>query len=540
MRAPLAETDALSEVVAWRRAAAAGAGLLRPSPSRLAALSMGGSSLRLAAVNLLFVVLSTLQVLIAGAVLGTTRRYESFLLAWMLPEWFLFGLGNVLQMHLTPALMEIAKREGEEGTRAAVSRVFLAILLTLGAAAALAAVLAPAIVGLFAGGLEPVARAETVRLFRWLLPAAVALGAIKLLATLHRVSHSLVLAALAQLATPVLVGALLLAAPRLGGWAFVLGFTAGAAVQLAVLLPAPVAWGHLRLERRLGHPLLADLARAAVPLLLATTGFRLLVLVDRTMAARLAPGDVAALRYAFLFLTAAQGVMVMPVLSVGYNRLAALAAARAHGSGNVVLLLLETLWLLTVPLTLAEVLLADPLVAALLARRAFGAEASLHTAAALAAYAPALPAAVGSFVALQAFLSRRRVALAAALSVLFPLASVPLKSALARAWGAPGVAFGTAVVMTVWLVVLLVPLLGKADAEARRRLLRILLAIAVAVVAVEALLARADRFLPGSAPARVAAGGAAVALTYAAVVAALAGRAVAGAWRDLARTRLGA
>ena len=45
-----------------------------------------------------------------------------------------------------------------------------------------------------------------------------------------------------------------------------------------------------------------ELARSALPLLLATNGFRLVVLLDRAVASDLQPRDVAVLRYAFFFL----------------------------------------------------------------------------------------------------------------------------------------------------------------------------------------------------------------------------------------------
>lgn len=515
------------------------ADLLRPSREALAGLSLGGSSLRLSAANLVFVLLSTLQVLVAGAVFGTSRRYELFLLAWLVPEWCLFGLGNVLQMHLTPALMEVAAGSGRGELRTAASRLFLAALVFLGAVAGLGWMLAPWLVPVVAPGLGPSDLGETVRLFRWLLPTAAALGMVKLLGTLHRVNHSLVLVSLSQSVTPVLVAGLLLAAPRLGAWAFVLGFTGGALAQLALLLPAPIAWGDLRPDRRLYHPVMNELARATLPLLFATTGFRLVVFLDRVIASSLAPGDVAVLRYAFLFLVAAQGVLVLPVLSVGYNRLAQLAAVGARDQGRVVLLLLEVLWLLVIPLTLAEVIFAEPLVQVLLERRAFGPEAVMRTAGVLAAYAPTLPFAVGFSVALQAFLSRRRVGFVAALAVAFPLAGVPLKVALGHAWGIYGVALGTPLVMAAWFLVLLVPLLAAADQAARRRLLRILLALLAAVVSVLVTLGAAEPFLPPAPLLRIVVGSAALAATYALVLWALARRAIVLVWRDLAGTRMG-
>lgn len=513
--------------------------LLAPSRSALASRSLAGSSARLSAANLAFVALGTLQVLVVGAVFGTGREYELFVLAWMVPEWCLFGIGNVMQMHLTPALLGLSAERGFDEAKAAAWSLLVWVAAALTLACALAALAAPGLLRLAAPGIGPDELPRSASLFRWLLLAALAQGLVRLMSSLHRVSHSLVIAAVAQSATPLAVIALLWLAPALGSWALVLGFVVGALLNLACLLPGPLSWGLLRPRRRFFHPVVGDLARSALPLLLATTGFRLLVLLDRSVASGLEPGDATLLRYAFFFLLSVQGVVVMPLLSVGYNRLSAVQAQGEKAAADVVFFFLSVLWLLVLPATLALVAFAAPLVQLFLGRAAFDAVAVARTAGVLEAMAPALPFLVGHLILLQAFLVRRRYAFAVALSLVLPLGSFALKLAAGPRLDVRGVAWATALTMAVWFLALLLRLLPRAAPGARRLLFaRLGLALAAGALAVAAL-AAVRPLLPHDSLPRLLLGGTALAAFYAAGLLLLGRRHLLALWSELRGTAVG-
>jgi len=514
-------------------------GLLSPSKGTLAQSSLAGSSLRLSSTNLLFVALGTLQVLTVGTVLGTSRSYEIFLLAWMVPEWCLFGLGNVMQMFLTPGLLGIASRQGRGELAAAIWSVSVVVAAGLAGTSGLGWLLARPILGLAAPGLEGAELELGVRVFRFLMLTAFALGLVKLLGSLHRAGHSLVIVSLAQSATPMAVIGLLLLAPQLGPWTLALGFTAGAVAQLALLLPAPLAWGDLRPRWELYHPIVRELARSALPLLLATNGFRLVVLLDRAVASDLQPGDVAVLRYAFFFLMVVQGLVVMPLLSVGYNRLSTLAATGGRGAVDVVLLLLGAVWLLVLPLAAIQVVFAHPLVELVLGRQAFGPEAVTRTAQTLTAYALTLPFAAGCLVAIQAFLSRRRYGFVCALALTFPAAGLGLNLGFGSRWGVWGVALATAVTMAAWLVALLLRLLPEADPVARRRLLSLLWRALLATALAVCVLRAGEGLLPAPSAPRLFVGAGSLLTLYSLSLWALARSQLLLTWRELAGTRVG-
>jgi putative peptidoglycan lipid II flippase len=506
----------------------------------LATRSLAGSSARLSAANLAFVALGTAQVLVVGAVFGTGRAFELFVLAWMVPEWCLFGLGNVMQMHLTPALLRLGARLGPDEEKAATWSLLVCVSAFLALACGIGALAAPAVLGLAAPGIGCPELPEAVSLFRFLLLTAFAQGLVRLFSSLHRVGHSLVISALTQTATPLAVIALLLWARDLGSWALALGFLIGALVNLACLVPGPLAWGFLRPRARVYHPLVGDLARSALPLMLATTGFRLVVLLDRTVASGLEPGDATLLRYALFFLMSVQSILVMPLLNVGYNRLSALHAEGDKGAAGVVFLFLQVLWMLVIPATLALVLFASPFVAVFLGRAAFDAEAVARTAGVLAAFAPALPFVVGYMIVLQAFLSRRRYLYATVLSLLIPLASFGVKLAAGPRLGVRGVAFATAVTMAVWFLALLGRLLPAASAEARGQLYLRGAWVLLATALTAGLLVVAWPLLPAAPLPRLVVGCSLLGTLYVSGLFLLGRRHLVSLWRELSETAVGA
>jgi len=462
--------------------------IVQPSREGMAARSLAESSAHVFLGNVLFVILGTAQVMVVGAVFGTSREYELFLLAWMVPELCLFGLGNVLSMHLIPVLLEIRSRQGERELREAGRAVSTHLSLLLIVACGVAYLTAPALLDLVTGEVSGAELEATVAMFRALLVPAFGFALVKHFGLLHRASHSLGLPALVQALSPLAVIALVFLAPQWGVRALVVAYGCGALAQLLLLLPAPLSWGTFGARSGL-HPAVTSLFASAAPLLVITSGFRLMLLLDRVSAASLAPGDVAVLRYALFFLMGVQSLLAMPLISVGFNRLSHLASTddRSAGGGGAVerttLLMVEALWCLVLPLACVLVAVPDDLVQLVLGRRAFGPEAIARTGAALALYAAMLPFLAGYMVAEKAFLSRREYRYLLACALVFPLLNLALNEVLGRRLGVSGVALATTVAMALWFLALLCRLLGRAPVAERVQLARSLLTTtAIAVV----------------------------------------------------------
>ena len=444
---------------------------LTPSRDRLAGLSLSRAGLGLFGGNLFFAVLGYAQVAMVAVVIGVSRQYDLYLLAWMLPELCLFGLGNILQMHMVPGLHQVEHRDGQEQYWRATWALIIWVGGGLSLALAVAAWAAEPIVRLAAPLAAPDELARAALYFRLLLVTAWVMGLVKLLGNLHRAGHFLWLNALAQSAVPLMVLAVLWLRPDWGVWGLWLGVTAGAAVQALLLVPALVGWGLLRHRPAWRHPLIRDLGRNLVYLLFITVGLRMLLAGDRVLASTLEAGSVSVLRYALFIILAGVSLGVMPLLSVFFNRLSFLASRADWGEcADLLLKALEIFWLPLLPLAVFLAIFAEPVVSIALGRGAFSAESVAHTARVLRAFAPLLPLAGWYFVALAAHTTRRSYAWPFVLGLALPALNLGLGWLLAPGAGMSGVAAVTNLCLVLWVALLLRRPLAQAGRERLARL----------------------------------------------------------------------
>lgn len=429
---------------------------LTPSRDRLAGLSLSRAGLSLFGGNLFFAALGYAQVAMVAVVIGVSRQYDLYLLAWVLPELCLFGLGNILQMHMVPGLHRVEHGQDEQQYWRAV----WALIIWVGGGQTL--VLAAAgwaarpIVSLVAPTIGPAELDQAVFYFRLLLVTAWIMGLVKLLGNLHQAGHSLWLNALAQSAAPIMVLAVLWLRPDWGVWGLWLGVTVGAAIQALVLVPALVGWGLLRHPPAWHHPLIKDLGRNLLYLIFITVGLRMLLAGDRVLASTLEAGTVSVLRYAMFIILAAVSLGVMPLLSVFFNRLSYLASrADWDQSAELLLKALAIFWLPLLPLAVFLGLFAEPLVDIALGRGSFSADSVAQTGRVLRAFAPLLPLAGWYFVALAAHTTRRSYGWPFVLGVILPALNLGLGWLLASWAGMNGVALVTNLCLIVWVVLLL-------------------------------------------------------------------------------------
>ena len=411
------------------------------------------------AANLPFLLLAYGQVMVTGAVLGTHRGYDLYLLAWILPELVLFGVGNILQMHTIPALHAIEHDSGAE----AYWQANWAVLTWFGGFSLAAALLCAAAAPMVFPKLFPTLNAgelrQTIVIFQALLVTMWVSALVKILGNLHRASHSMWLTAASQSAVPLAVILWLWVAPSWGIWALWSGLTLGALIQAALLGPALCSWGLLKHRLRCTHPMFKDLVRKLPVLVVVAIGFRLLLAGNRLVAAQLAPGSVAVLRYAVFLLMAGLNVFTMPLLSVFFNRFSILAARGSWAErADLLLTAMEILWLVLLPFSLFLGLFATPLVTLVLGRGAIGPSDVERIAMTLRVFAPVLPLTSWCFVALSAHTSRRSYGYPCVLGILLPGLNLVLGFWLSRRAGLAGIAAATGISLTLWAALLVWPL----------------------------------------------------------------------------------
>ncbi len=437
-------------------------------------------------------VLGFLRDILIAAALGTGPVADAFFVAFRLPNLFrrLFAEGA-----FNAAFVPLFARRLEEGGEAA-ARAFaehsLAVLLTsVLALSALAMAFMPWLMVVLAPGFlaDPEKYDLAVQLSRITFPYLLFMALVALFGGVLNSLYKFAAAAAAPiLLNVVFIAALVLVLPRTGHPGQVLAWSVAAAGVGQFLLLA-IAAHRAGMDLCLPRPRLTPGVRRLLKLMgpgIASAGAMQINLMVGTIIASLQAGAVSYLYYAdrvyqlpLGLIGVAFGIVLLPELS---RKLRAGAEGEAMTSLNRGL---EFALLLTLPASVALLVIPWPIVIVLFERGAFGREASEATAWALGAYACGLPAFVLVKLLQPAFFAREDTVTPLKMALIGVVANIVLSLALFwalrdRGFGHVGLALATA--LSAWLMVLLLAgsLRGRGflslDTRLRRRLPRIALA----------------------------------------------------------------
>jgi putative peptidoglycan lipid II flippase len=322
---------------------------------------------------------------------GTGPAMDAFVLASGVATAAAQVLATPLQRMLVPVLVRARTERGPAGLEATAGAV-LGACVAVGLALGLLLVLgAGPLAALLAGdGL----RGPVAHLIRWLAPLPLATALAGYAAGWLQAGEHFALPAFAGVPFDLGIIGCVALLPQLGVLATAWGLVLGTLGQYALQWPGLRRWGHrVRLPagpaQALSDPGLATMAGMAVPLLVSAAAAQGATLLPQALAARAAPGTVAALGYAMRVLDLPAALFILPVATVALPRLSRLhAAGQAEAAAEA---LGETAWALAaalVPCALLVALLAPSLSAALYQHGAFGTRSVGAMAAALAGFAP--------------------------------------------------------------------------------------------------------------------------------------------------------
>ena len=347
--------------------------------------------------------------LLMASVFGANAMTDAFNVAFRLPNMFrrLFGEGAFSQAFV-PVLGASKVQEGEAQTHVLIGHVATVLCWVLVLTCLVGVLAAPVLVWVLASGLQQNPRGfdAAVVMARWMFPyigfmSLVALGA-GILNTWKRFAIPAF--------TPVLLNVAMIAAAWLGApwfatlgiepiYAMVMGVLGGGVLQLALqmvalrrlgMLPRP-QWRWSALKRAWADSGTRRIATLMGPALLGVGVAHVSAIINLQIASHLTPGSVSWISYAerlMEFPTAMLGVALGVVLTPQ------LVAANAAGDPDRYSAMLD--WglrlvvLLATPCTVALLVFAQPLVAVLYERGAFGARDVLQTTYALMGYGAGL------------------------------------------------------------------------------------------------------------------------------------------------------
>lgn len=383
---------------------------------------------------------------------GVGADTDAYYAAFQIPDMLSYFLGlGALSIALIPLYTRIRSERGEE----AANRVFATVLGTLGLVAVLATSLlwcfAEPLVALQFPRFGPEQQALTVRLTRIVLPAQIffVCGGIVRAVLMAQGRFGAQAAAPLVYNAGIIAGGVLLA-PALGVEGFAWGALAGAALGPFgyALLDAR---GRVPLRLRVA-PLDPDFLRyllLAAPLMIGVTLLTMDEWYDRWFGGVLGEGTIALVVYARRLMQAPVAVVGQTAATAALPTLSKLVAeARWEELSSLVLRTLQVAIGLGVLAGAAAFALADPFVALVYLRGAFGESDARAVADTLRVFSLAVPAWILQTVAVRPFYARRDFWRPMLLGTVVALVAIPLYLALGPPFGARGLAGAGALAIT--------------------------------------------------------------------------------------------
>jgi putative peptidoglycan lipid II flippase len=332
-----------------------------------AAVIIGGLTLGVKLVSLV-------KEVTVAATFGTGDALEAFLIALLLPSYVMRLVSGSFNAALIPVYIQVREKEGHAAAQRLFSGAVAFTSAMLLVATAVLALAGPYLLPLLASGFTPDKLQLAQRLFYLLLPLLVINGVVSNYEAVINAGERFALPALAPMMVPLTTTAFLVAGGS--GWGvdvLALGLVTGLLLQLCILAWFLYKQGSSLWPRWHGlEPALRQVMGQYLPMLAGSTLMGGTWLVDQSIATRLAPGSVAVLSYS--------RNLIDPVLSIGslalgsailpfYTRM--VVGADWKGIRHTLKTYIRLILLVTVPVTIALVLLSDYLVGLVLQRGRF-------------------------------------------------------------------------------------------------------------------------------------------------------------------------
>lgn len=431
---------------------------------------MGGilsSSLIVMGGYLLSRITGLLREIAISAQFGTSANLGAYRAAFKITDLlYMVIIGGALGSSFIPVFIQVWDRDGARRAWRLASAVVNWALIVLALASIAVGLLAPVLVAWFYGNQGVAGRtldldltARLIQLFL-LSPLLLGLGGLAMAALNARSHFALPALAPAIYNVGIIAGALLFA-PHWGIWGLAWGVVFGALLYLLVQLPGLKHMG-MQLSPTLGRDIaeLGSVARQMAPRVLGQAAAQVSILVTAALTARLAMGAerIAGLDYAYQLMLLPYGIFSLSLSTVAFPRLARLFSEgnREEFVGSVRQTLRMILFL-TLPATVALIVLAVPLARLLFQRGEFDAHSLAYTVVPLLGYATALPAFSGSEILIRSFYAMQQTRIPVLVGVLQVLLNLGLGSlALWLGGGVGMLALAFSVANNVEMVLLVV------------------------------------------------------------------------------------
>jgi len=453
-------------------------------------------------------VLGLARELIFAALFGGGRALDAFTVAFRIPNLLrdLFAEGALSTAFVTTFSKTIA-RGGDEAAWRLANKVATMTALVLGALCVLGMVFSGSLVGLLAPGFDADKAALTAHLTRIMFPFILLVSIAALVMGMLNAKNVFGVPAMASSFFNIgsIVGGLLLGYwidPHFGPSALIgLAFATviGGALQLAVQLPSLARLGYrFRPDLRWRDAGVKAVLLLMGPSVIAASTTQVNVLINSIFASGLEDGAIFWLAAAFRLMQLPLGIFGVALGTVTLPLLSRLVVAgRMDAFRSELARAMRWAMLLTLPATAGLMMLAEPIISVVYQHGKFNAYEAAQAAGALRFYAVGLAGYAALKVLVNAFyaLDRRKTPmlvslLAVGLNLLFNWIFT-----IRLGWGHRGLAFSTGCIATFNFLLLYLLMRFELKGLESRRLLLLLLKVAVASGALVAVCAASSHWL---------------------------------------------
>ena len=379
---------------------------------------------------------------------GTGATIEAFLVAVLIPMLAINIISNSLSIALIPTYITVRERDGKDAAQRLLSGITVWSLLLLGAVTLLIIAGSRLYLPWIASGFNQFKLELTFKLLLIVSPLIILSGIANIWGAVLNAGERFALVALAPIITPAVTVIVLLFVIRYSIVALPIGMVLGAALEM-VLLGVALRLRGISLRPR-WHGLNSDLRlvgqqfgpRVGASILRSGS-----VVVDRSLAATLPAGNVAALNYGnrvVITLLSIIGAALGSAITPYYSKM--IANRDWRGVQHTLRRYLLLLFLTSIPLVMLLFFLSVPIVQVVFQRGSFRAKDTQLVSQIQALYALQIPFYLGNVIVsrlLSSFLASQITMWAAALNLGL---NIVLDVLFIKMMGVPGIALATSCV----------------------------------------------------------------------------------------------
>ncbi|MEX2247432.1 MAG: murein biosynthesis integral membrane protein MurJ [Dehalococcoidia bacterium] len=390
--------------------------------------------------------LGLLRTVVIAHEYGTSSTLDAYFVAFRLPD-LIFQLlaGATLGSAFIPTFARVlADRGDREAWRLASSVLNLVFVATV-VVAFIGLLLAPLLVPLTAPGLgddtgrEQELQSLAVDLTRIMMLSPILFSVSGMLTGILNARHHFLAPALAPMFynAAIIVGALVSDDVKVLAFAVVIGALLHLLVQLPALGLVGMRWQAVSDWR---DTAVREVGRLMGPRVLGLAAYQLNFVIATFFASTLATGAISAVNYAWLIVMTPLGLFGMAISTAVFPRMAEQAARDDTELKETLSKSLRLILFLTVPASVALIILAKPLTAFLLRSGAFGTESTDLVVAAMVFYAVALFAHAGIEILSRGFYALSDTRTPVAFAVMSMAVNLVLSVPLTWQFGVRGLA----------------------------------------------------------------------------------------------------